>query len=295
MRLSVIIVNWNTREDLDRCLASLAPQVGPEDEVIVVDNASRDGSAAMVRARHPGVRLIEPGRNLGYAEGSNLGVSRSSGEALLLLNPDTAMPPDGVSGLLAALDRHPRAALVAPRLVLPDGTTQASVRGMPEPAPLFAALTRLDALAPYGSSWAAYRLPDFDYDVEQPAPQPMASAWLVRREAWNDVGAFDETFPLFWNDVDWCLRARAAGWEIWYTPEVVVQHRHGASTRQVRSKATWESHRALVRFYRKHYASRLGPAGLLLAAGSIYAVGAVRALWDRAAALPRIGKEQTAR
>lgn len=294
MRLSVIIVNWNTWEDLARCLDCLVPQLTPSDEVIVVDNASVDGSAGLVRARHPGVRLLEPGRNLCYAEGNNLGIGESSGEALLLLNPDTALPPGGVEGLLAALGRHPRAALVAPRLVLPDGTTQASVRGMPEPAALFAALTRLDALAPYGSSWAAYRLPGFNYEVEQPAPQPMASAWLVRRGAWNDVGAFDPAFPLFWNDVDWCLRARAAGWEIWYTPEVVVQHRHGASTRQVRPRATWESHCALVRFYRKHYASQLGTVGLLSAAAAVYVAGAARAAWDRAAVLPLIGKKQAA-
>ena len=106
----------------------------------------------------------------------------------------------------------------------------------------------------------------------------MASAWLVRRSAWEDVGPFDPAFPLFFNDVDWCLRAHNKGWETWYVADVSIQHRHGASTRQIRKAAVRESHRALVAFYRKHYADALGPLRTSFATFAIRTLGFLRTL-----------------
>ncbi len=278
MRISVLIVNWNTRDDLEACLASLAAQPAPL-EVIVVDNASADGSAAMVRERFPGVTLLDPERNLGYAAGNNLAAESAMGDWLLFLNPDTVVPSGAPEALARFLEERPKAGLAAPRLVGPDGSVQASVRGMPEPAGLFGAWLHLDRLAPGHPAWDSYRMLSMDYGRTQRVPQPMASAWMVRRAAWEEVGPFDEAFPLFFNDVDWCLRAERAGWETWYLADVSVVHKGGASTRQVKPKATWESHRALVRFYRKHYAKRLGPLGLAASAAAILSLGALRAAW----------------
>jgi GT2 family glycosyltransferase len=278
MRLSVLIVNWNTRDDLERCLASLRLYCGGS-QIVVVDNASTDGSVEMVRCKFPEVTVLALDRNLGYAEGNNLAAEASSGKWLLLLNPDTVVQPDTVETLIRFLEERPKAALAAPKLVSTDGSTQASVRGMPTPLALFAAWFHLDKLLGPRPSLTAYRLPAFDYESTQPAPQPMASAWLVRREAWEAVGPFDPAFPLFFNDVDWCLRAQEAGWETWYVSEAVVVHRGGASTAQVKPKATAESHRALAAFYHKHYLARLGGFRMALCVGAIRIVGAARTLW----------------
>lgn len=287
MRISVLIVNWNTREDLKECLESLARQPASL-EVIVVDNASADGSADMVRREHPGVTLLAQRENLGYAAGNNLAAEAASGDALMFLNPDTVAPPAAPDALAAFLGKHPGAALVAPQLRGRDGRIQASVRGMPTPAALLGAWLYLDRLFPRHPVWGGYRLPAFDYGVTQRAPQPMASAWMVRREAWEDVGPFDTAFPLFFNDVDWCLRAESRGWEVWYDAETRIIHRGGAGTSQIKPKATWESHRALVAFYRKHYAKRLGPLALAAASTAIMALGALRAGWH---ALQRLKTE----
>lgn len=298
MRLSVLIVNWNTREDLKRCLTSsafrvsslefLVPGSEPDSELgtrnselIVVDNASADASVEMLRQRFPDVTVLALDTNLGYVEGNNLAAEAASGDWLLFLNPDTVVPAETPDALIRFLEKHPRAALAAPRLVSPDGSTQSSVRGMPTPIAMFAAWLRLDRLFPRSQVLTSYRLPGFDYEKTQPAPQPMASAWMVRREAWKDVGPFDPAFPLFFNDVDWCLRAHERGWEVWYVGDARVEHRGGASTSQVKPRATWESHRAMAAFYRMHYAKRLGLLRLALSVAIIRAVGTVRFLWYR--------------
>ena len=285
MRLSVLIVNWNTREDLAKCLERSEfrdSSSEPSPELIVVDNSSADESVEMLRRRFAGVTVLALDTNLGYAEGNNLAAEAASGDWLLFLNPDTVVPADTPGALIQFLVEHPRAALAAPRLVSPHGRTQASIRGMPTPIATFAAWLRLDRLFPRVNSLTSYRLPGFDYDVTQRAPQPMASAWMVRRAAWEDVGPFDPAFPLFFNDVDWCLRAHEKGWEVWYVADAQVEHRGGASTRQVKPQATWESHRAMAAFYRKHYAKRLGPVRLAVCTAIIRTVGTVRYLWYRA-------------
>jgi N-acetylglucosaminyl-diphospho-decaprenol L-rhamnosyltransferase len=183
-----------------------------------------------------------------------------------------------VARLLERLEAHPRAALAAPRLVSADGSTQCSLRGWPTPVALMSAWLRLDALCPHCPVIGDYRRLALDYDRPHEGLQPMASAWLVRRDAWNEVGPFDPRFPLFFNDVDWCLRAKRLGWEIWYTPEATVEHRLGASTSQVKPRATWESHRALVAFYKKHYADQMGGPLLVLVSSVIVFTGAVRSI-----------------
>ncbi|HEY3267557.1 MAG TPA: glycosyltransferase family 2 protein [Armatimonadota bacterium] len=279
MCVTALIVNWNTRDCLLALLASLR-EAGPL-QTVVVDNASADGSVEAVGAAYPDIMVLALGENLGYAEANNLAACCATGDYLLFLNPDTILPPGAPAELARFLDEHPKAALAAPRLVLPDGSTQASVRGMPTPRALLSAWLGLDRLFPRNPALGGYRMRWFDYSTAQPAPQPMASAWMVRRAAWEAIGPFDPSFPLFWNDVDWCLRAQQAGWETWYTPEPAVRHEGGASTRQVKKRATLESHRALVTFYRKYYRPRLGPVAFALCRALIMLVGHLRALRSR--------------
>ncbi len=252
--LSACIVNWNTREELRACLLSLRahPYAGGQ-EIIVVDNASADGSARMVRDEFPEVRLVANTSNESYARGTNQALALARGALLLLLNPDVEVTPGALDRLAAFLSSEPDAAAAAPKLIHPDGRVQASLRGFPEPGPLLWDILLLPRVFPYSRVLGAYRLTYWDYDKPGPVPQPMASCLMVMRRAYETVGPMDERFPLFFNDVDWCLRAYAAGWKIYYTPEAAVIHHGGASTKKVRAAAVWESHRALLRFYEKHY------------------------------------------
>jgi GT2 family glycosyltransferase len=277
--LSVIIVNWNTRDLLRACLASLRTSLAASPlaaEVIVVDNASADGSAAMAAAEFPEVQLLANGENRNYAAGNNQGLRLATGEFQLLLNPDTEVPPGALEALVRFLRETPEAGAVAPALVYPDGRLQPSVRGFPAPRALLGELTGLARLFPH-SQWGAYRVRVLPPDCPSPVEQPMASALLIRKAALEAAGLFDEAFPLFFNDVDLCFRLKQAGWGIWYDPRVRIVHVGGASTRQVRPEAILRSHEGLRQFYRKHYRDRLFRPGYAIIMISILLAGRLRA------------------
>ncbi len=256
MKLSIIIVNWNTRDLLQRCLASLQQFPPCESyEVIVVDNDSADGSAEMVRQQFSQVNLIVPGGNTGYAAGNNIGFAHATGDFLLTLNPDTEFEDDSLARALAELERRPEAGCLSIKLIGIEGELQKSVRGFPTPAGVFGALSGLDKAFP-NSSLGRYTLPRFDCSASQWADQPMGTFLLFRREALRDAGddrkPFDEGFPIFFNEVDLLYRMHQAGWKCWHMAEAHVRHHHGASTKQVRKSMIWESHRSLVRYFQKH-------------------------------------------
>lgn len=284
MSLSIVIVNWNTRDLLRACLRSLtAPGRHPGlcADIRVVDNASHDGSAEMVRREFSQVTLIANDENRGYAAANNQALRDCRGDFVLLLNPDTELPSGSLWALLDALRAHPEAAAVAPRLVGPDGETQLSVRGFPSPLALLAEATGLARLFPRHARLGAYRRRDWNPDEECEVDQPMASCFLIRRAALDQVGLMDEGFPIFFNDVDWCYRARARGWTIRFVPGVSIIHHGGASTSQVRRSMIRESGRSLARFYAKHYRQRT-PLPLYALCRALIHVGtwARCALWD---------------
>lgn len=260
--LSILIVNWNTKRLLAACLASIARHAPRWPyEVIVVDNASTDGSGEMVRSEFPEVALIDSDRNLGYAAGNNLAWSHSTGEWVLTLNPDTEFIDDSLQRAVEFMEAHPEVGALGARLVdpPPSGKTQASVRGFPTLLGILGDLTGLGRLFPR-SAFGAYRLPAFDYDQPGPAPQPMGTFLVFRRDAVPSERPFDETFPIFFNEVDLLARMAKAGWIIWYEPSIVVVHHGGQSTSQVRPAMIWESHRSLMRYLHKHS----GPLARLL-------------------------------
>lgn len=259
--LSILIVNWNTRDLLDACLASVV-QFSSDVEVIVVDNASSDGSAAMIAAKHPWVKLISSAKNLGYAGGNNLAYSHSSGEFVLLLNPDTKIYEDTLALAVSTLIGLPEYGALGARQIFTDGTTQASVRGFPSFWGLVGDFTKLGRLIPGLDS---YRLGRFDYNKAQDVPQPMGTFLLLKREAIESMQSnlsnksnviasplMDENFPIFFNEVDLLFRLRQMGWKTWYEPTVRVLHHGAEGTKQVRKNMIWESHRSLVRFLEKH-------------------------------------------
>ena len=270
MGLSVCIVTWNTRDFLRDCLRSLLayPPDGADLEMIVVDNASADGSAEMVRAEFPAVRLIANEDNKGYAEGNNQALAAATGDWLLLLNPDVTVHAGSLTGALAWMGAHPEAAVLGCRLVGPDGQTQRSLRGFPDPGPVLWEFLGLSRLFPRSRVFGAYRMTWFGYDETLEVDQPMGSFLLLTRAAYQTVGGMDTGFPIFFNEVDWCWRAkREFGLKIYYTPDVAVTHFGAASTRQVRAGMIRESHRSLLRFYDKHFPNLVPPGrGLLRAA-----------------------------
>ena len=252
--LSICIVSWNTRDYLDACLTSIRKT--PDEvsrEVIVVDNASEDGTVAMVESEHPEVLLIANDENLGYAAANNQAIAKATGKDLLLMNPDIVVHDGALDALVDLLERRPEAGAVAPRLILPDGSVQASCRSFPTPDVVLYEALGLSRLFPRSKVFGKYRMTWWDYDDERPVDQPMASALMLRGEALQQVGGLDEDFPIFFNDVDLCKRLYDAGYEIWYTPDASMDHVGGASTSQAPRRMLRESYRSFVRFYSKHY------------------------------------------
>lgn len=270
MTLSIVIVNWNTRQYLSGALKSIYDN--PPDfpfETIVVDNASSDGSATCVRTEFPQVKVIANEENAGYARGNNQGIQAARGEFVLLLNPDVVLPSGGLEMTVQILRDRPQFGALGVRLVNSDRSVQRSVRGFPTPTSVFFEAMQLSRLFPNSKLLSAYRMDWFKYDREQEVDQPMGTFLLIRRQALEEVGLLDERFPIFFNEVDWCYRARRRGWRILFTPEVEVVHYGGGSTRQVSAKMAWESRNGLLTFYRKHYRSPLFvPVYWLAAAGS---------------------------
>jgi GT2 family glycosyltransferase len=276
-QLDVCIVSWRTRDMLRACVRSVVgrPEVG---RIIVVDNHSGDGSVEMVRAEFPIVELVVNEENLGFAAGNNQAIRAAQAPILLLLNPDTEVEASALASLLSVFAEEPRAAAVAAQLILPDGSVQRSCRGFPEPAALFYEAVGLSRLFPHSETFGRYRMTYWDHESHREVEQPMASALAVRRSALDEVGLFDESFPLYFNDVDLCYRLRQAGWNILFEPKAKVKHHLGASTGQARPRAILESHRGLMRFYRKHYRGRTCWCSYVA-----IIVGAWLTMWPRAA------------
>ena len=280
LALSICIVNWNTRDYLRECLTSIA-QYPPQRtyETVVVDNASTDGSAEMVGAQFPQVRVIANGRNEQYARANNQAIEASAGQMILLLNPDVRVLDRTIDRLLQFMDANPAAGACAPKLLHPDGRAQRSVRSFPTPGALLADLSGLARIMPRSRILGRYRLMYWDYDSVREVDQPMASALMIRRRALLQVGRFDEQFPLFFNDVDLCYRLRKAAWRIYFVPDACAIHRVGASTAQARRQALRLSQAGLARFYRKHYRGVLRWPAYWAAMIAMRAAFALRRAW----------------
>ena len=271
--ISIVIVNWNTRDLLRSCLASIY-KFPPSRafEMIVVDNASSDGSAEMVGEEFPHVRLIRSPINTGFAKGNNLGIEAATGSYCLILNPDTEVKRETLDAACDVLDQNALVAGVGARQIGVDGKVQNSVRGFPTAANL------LRSFLPGVLGSDAYWQRGFDYSRRQPCPQPMATFTLFRTEFLRRLGGFDEAFPIFFNDVDLCRRVWDSGAEIWYCPEVEILHHGGEGTRQVRKAMIWESSRSLIRYLKKHHGRELGTIFLLPGLSlMVYALALVRA------------------
>ncbi len=252
--LSIVIVTWNTRELLRGCLRSLPAAVGDLGaEVIVVDNDSADGTAAMVREEFPGVRLVESGGNLGFARANDLALPLAAAPRLLLLNPDTVCPPGSLARLAACLDSAPRAAACGPALRDGRGRPTASFGDFP------ALRHHLRGLIDPAGRWLPRRWRDAGLGrIPAPGAPPgpvdylKGACLLLRREALAEVGPLDGRFFLYFEETDWCRRAAVAGWEIRLCPGCEVVHLEGGAAEQASRFSLAQFQRSYRLYLAKH-------------------------------------------
>ncbi|CAG0977456.1 N-acetylglucosaminyl-diphospho-decaprenol L-rhamnosyltransferase [Anaerolineae bacterium] len=263
--LGIVILNWNTRDLLRRCLQTVFASTGAFSyHVVVVDNASTDGSPDMVAAEFPQAELIVNPANNGFSYGNNVGLralgfrdsARAQAEApryALLLNPDTEVPPDALFDMVEFMDSRPELGAAGPKLVLPDGSLdKACRRGFPTPTVSLYHFLGLGKLFPNSPRFARYNMSFLDPDVEAEVDSVVGAFMIVRREAVEQAGLLDETFFMYGEDIDWAYRIQKSGWKIVYHPQVTVKHVKRAASRQSK-RAKFEFWRAMLIFYRKHY------------------------------------------
>jgi len=267
--LMVVIVNYNTRALLAACLDSLvASQVTLPMRVIVVDNASTDGTLAMLEGAYPWVDVIASARNGGYAYANNLALRRVIADVppdqdrrhalCLLLNPDTVVAPDSLVRMVDFLEHHPEAGIAGPKLVLPDGRLDlACRRQFPTPRRAFFRLTGLSRLFPRSRLLAGYNLTYLDEDTTVEVDSVVGACMLVRLAAIDQAGLLDEGFFMYGEDLDWAFRIKQYGWRVYYAPVTTVVHHKGAASRKRSSRSILAFYQAMAFFHRKHYAPRL--------------------------------------
>lgn len=284
--LSIVIVNWNTRELLAACLCSIAdcrlPIADcsapnnlnhqstnlPTTEVFIIDNASSDGSAGMVRERFPWARLIENAENLGFARANNQGIAAAGGRYVLLLNSDTEVRPGALRALVDLLEAHPEAGASGPKMLNPDGSLQNSYGSLP---------TVLDELL--GPYWADFFTKPWgglgrtlwkravDADATRAVDRVSFACTLIRRAALDQVGFLDEGFEFYSEDYDLFKRLKTAGWKTLFCPQAEIVHHWGASSSQRSEWALRQLYRSKRLYFAKHHGRasetvlRIGLAG----------------------------------
>lgn len=283
--LSVVIISWNVKELLGRCLTSLTansvgagraapagfsereaqasdqrattsgrqPDASLEVEIIVVDNASGDGSPDMVREQFANVRLIASGSNLGFVRANNRGVAASTGRYILLLNPDTEVLSGTLAGMVTYMDQHPDIGALGPKLLCPDGRVQPSRRRFPTLATAFLESTVLQQRFPHSRVLQRYFIQDKSDDEEQDVDWLVGACLLIRRETWEQVGPLDENIFMYSEELDWCRRAKAAGWRVVYLPWAAVVHHEGQSSSQVVPARHIYFQSSKVYYFRKYH------------------------------------------
>ncbi len=284
--LDVVIVSYRCEALLRDCLTSLRehPPGGPM-HVIVVDNASGDGTPEMVRREFADVELIEQPRNSGFSVANNVGIAAGKAPYVLVLNPDTRITPGALDAMLAVLEARPEVGMAGPRLELDDGSfDHASRRSFPTPLSALGHFTGVGRREGATGSLAAYRAPEVE---SGPVDAINGAFMLIRRSALNAVGAFDPRYWMYMEDLDLCYRFAQAGWTTWFEPSVTVVHvKAGTSGRRRSLRLNRAFHYGMFRFYRDHYAATRSPltnAAVYAGIAGKLAVSAVRSAVGRTA------------
>ena len=287
--LSIVIVSWNVREDLRECLQSLLKDEGSrlesgEIEIIIVDNASTDGTAEMVNLEFPQVKLLVNLQNLGYTKANNIGINHSRGKYILLLNPDTVVHQGALQALIDCAESHPEVGIIGAKLLNPDGSVQRSARSFPDIGAGLFRNTFLGRLFPNNPFVRRYLLEDFGYDEVREVDWVSGAAMLVRRDLIERIGGLDERFWAYCEDVDLCWRAWQAGYKVLFCPNAVITHKVGRSSDQRLVPSLIQHHKSMWLFYLKNYRHRyplvlfplIGLGILLRLAGALLKVASHR-------------------
>ncbi len=285
--VTAVVVSWNVRDPLRECLSALRDEAsGCLLEIFVVDNASPDGSAAMVAAEFPEARLIANSDNTGFAAACNQALRGARGQYFALVNPDARVAPGALGKLVRFLSGRPQAGAAGPCLLNPDGSLQPNGGPFPSLWGTFLRVVRVSAIA---RRWydRRFRWGRGDFDRAARVQQLSGACLMLRRAALEGVGLLDEQFFLYFEEVDWLLRARQAGWEAWYVPSARVTHRWAASTSQTGARAVRLMAVSERRYWEKHGPRWAVPLARLLTRAELHYHLASHWLRDRQAGRKR--------
>jgi len=253
MRLSVIIVNWNAGDLLRNCVRAVIADLDrsrlTESEIILVDNASSDGSVVRLGPEFPSVCRLQNAENLGFARATNQGIRQSKGQYVLLLNPDTEIMPGALGEMMQFMESNPCAGAVGARLLNGDGSLQVSA--YPEPTLLREVwrLFHFDRLWPVGT----YCMKVWRTDSAREVDVLMGACMLLRRDVLDLCGFLDERYFIYSEDQDLCRRLRSGGWRIFWLPQAKVTHYGGQSTRQAKADMFVHLYREKIAYFRIHH------------------------------------------
>ena len=277
-QISVIVISFNGIEFIGDCLGSITAGLsGVGSEIIVIDNGSSDGTCELIERKYPEIVLIKNTGNLGFAPAVNQGLKNSSGEYILLLNQDIKIVGDAIIQLVEQLKKDDRIGVIGPKFIGFDGVLQKSGRAFPRYRDLLYEFTGLSYLFPKSPIFGHWKMGWFDHLTEKEIDQPMGAAMMFRKGLIDEIGLFDEQFRIFFNDVDFCRRAKDKGYINLYYPDAVIEHFLGGSTRKAKPKMIFESHREMYLYFKKYGRPWGLPFlyfwGLMLFIAAIYRVG----------------------
>ena len=253
MNLSIIIVSWNVKEDLGNCLRSIEENKPREEfEIIVVDNASTDGSVDTIKKDFPDVKIIANSENSGFSAANNQAIRTAKGQYIFLLNPDTIVYPNSLDTLITFLDDHTDVGACGPKFLGSDGEVHFSVGYVPTFRSLIYGRTFLRSLGVFRRRHKELTARNFNFERTADVDQLSGAALMVRRPVMEEIGLMDESFFMYYEDVDLCLRIRKAGFKIVYVPESVITHIGGRSSGQVSARRRIMLYRSLFVYFRKH-------------------------------------------
>lgn len=252
-KVSIIIVSWNAREFLRGCLKSIRSTAnGLEIEVIVVDNASSDGSPQMVSAEFPEVKVIQTGENLGFARANNIGIKQATGEYLALVNSDVVVHPECFQKLIRFFDARQDVGLIGPKVLEGDGKLQRTCRRLPTLWNTFCRALALDGILSKWSLFSGREMRHWSHEEQAEVEVLSGCFWMARRAAVEKVGGLDERFFFYAEDVDWCKRFWESGWKVMFVPSASATHFGGGSSSNAPLKYSVELLRANVTYWKKH-------------------------------------------
>lgn len=266
-----MIVNWNTCAELEACLRSICEENAIRLETIVIDNASPDDSAEMVRREFPQIQLIENKANLGFAKAANQGIKSSQGRYVLLLNPDSEVQTGALSAIVHFGDQNPKVGIFGPKILYPDGSLQYSCRGFPTVAAGFFRNTILTKYFPHNSYIFDYLMLGWDHCEPRDVDWVSGAALVARRELLEDIGMLDERFYMYCEDVDLARRSHDKNWRVTYFPGAVIVHACGKGSSKNPNRMIIEHQKSIFRYFRKHHGGSpstwlLVPVGLAMRA-----------------------------